>query len=101
MKLKNIEPMVLEILQRSEEARKDDFKLYYFVLRMCKVNTKISVEQFFWNMNKVAKAYNVPSFKSIERIRRKVQGDYPELKDKETDTARINEQAEYIRYNNS
>ena len=44
------------------------------------------------------KQYNLPSFESITRCRRKLQNDYPELANEKTKEKRLNETAEYIDY---
>lgn len=75
-KLKNQETIVKDILERSIGARNDDFYLYAILL-----------EENYPELHNVSlidaltnhKKYNLPSMKSVERNRRKVQEKCPSL----------------------
>lgn len=81
--MKNIKKttvLVKEILQKVPATRNDDHLLYYYTIAACGCDIdKCSVKYFFMSFNDLAKQYGCPSFKSVERSRRKVQRAYPEL----------------------
>lgn len=89
---KKIEELVIECLQRFKIARTDDYLVYGYVLSHSGVPQDIKLYDFL----KIAKEF--PSFKSVERARRKVQEIMPELKDMPTAIAREEMQQKYKEY---
>lgn len=83
---------VIDILKKYKETRKSDQVLY--VKYWQKVANKVPFMIFFL----FPSLFNGCSFKTIERCRRKIQADHPELKDKETAEMRLEAQAEYEQY---
>lgn len=69
MKLKKLEDIVLDILERHKNARNDDFILYGYVLSNLGVDMKQQLQVFLWMHEKVG----APSFESVSRCRRKIQ----------------------------
>ncbi len=87
------EKKVKEILEKYPATRKDDWFLlmtYWHLHAPAGVNY---VEYYHhpWK-------YNAPSYKNIERCRRKLQSKYPELKDESTADARFEETMKYEQY---
>lgn len=66
------EPIVLNILTNHAEARDDDRRLYYWVLRSMGFDTNIPLSMFLSNP-----AY--PNWESVTRVRRKLQERYRDL----------------------
>lgn len=95
MRLKKLEPIVKKILEKVENARKNDFILYALVLFKMGFNLNESVGTFLVN----AKDKNVPSFEGVTRCRRHIQELMPELKDSTTDVYRNLKTEEYKEYN--
>lgn len=77
MKIKAVEKTVIEILKNDEYARKNDHYLYFKVLQRFGFDITKTVGFFlaFFNFTKM------PSFKSVERVRKHLQELKPELKD--------------------
>lgn len=75
-KLKNLKDKIIMILENDLESRNSDERLY---LEVCKLNgvdvSNISFEEAMLNKN----LYNIPSFTSVERVRRKAQELRPDL----------------------
>ncbi len=93
--LQTIENVVLEVLETYPNARKDDYVLMYFVCRkMCKNVTSYS----FGSVLLDHKELKVPNWKSIERARRKIQANRPDLVNAETAAIRYEEEKDYIDY---
>lgn len=92
MKLKKLQVLVKKILENNQEARKDNFLLVTNVYDALGIPVK---SQFEYLMNK-HKEYNLPSFESITRVRRKVVEEYPELK--EIIEIRKEEEQKYFEY---
>lgn len=95
-KLSKLEPVVKKVLTEYEETRSDDFKLIYAVYR--ELDFFHTTKELFCEIMLNHKQYNLPSFESITRCRRKLQNDYPELANEKTKEKRLNETAEYIDY---
>ena len=98
-KLKAIEPLVKEILEKYEETRNDDFLLISHVYyRLCHEVSSAS----FTAVMLSHKELDLPSFKSITRARRKIQAEYYDLKPREEiqEIKKLEEQ-EYINYSRS
>lgn len=93
--LQTIENVVLEVLETYPNARKDDYILMYFVCRkMCKNVIPYS----FGTVLLDHKEFNLPNWKSIERARRKIQANRPDLVNAKTAAIRREEEKEYIDY---
>ena len=92
---KKIEDLVYEILVDNLSARDDDYILiaeYYYRLNPEIVNLKFNYVFL------AHKELNLPSFKTIERARRKVQSMYPELANSKTKKLREQLKKEYENY---
>ena len=74
--LKSTTDIVKKILEQDEFARNSDDYLYYMV---CKQVNEIMVHLPFWKVMLNRKQYKFPSFKSVERARRKLQRTNPEF----------------------
>lgn len=85
------EELVKQILEEKPIARTDDFILYGFVLKHYGVDLNMPLKVFFSSYKKLG----VPSFKSIERSRRMVQAENPELIDAMTSMYRQDEEEKY------
>lgn len=105
MKLKNIESMVLKIMQRYEATRSDDFVLIYAVYREIAIHNEICfnmpLTDSFCDMMMNHKKYGFPSFESVTRTRRKIFETYPELKPKKITKERKKAEEEYKEYSKS
>lgn len=95
MKLEKLHKIVKKVLEEKPEARKNDFRLYAEVLREFDFDlVKTSLHMFLFT----AQYYDAPPFESVSRCRRKVQKEYPELKDTKTAKARQEKEQEYFEY---
>ena len=74
--LKTITELVKDVLLEVSETRNSDDLLYYHV---CKRLNPICVDYPFQKILQNRKDYGIPSFKSVERARRKVQRSNPDL----------------------
>ena len=105
MKLKNLESMVLKIMQRYEETRSDDFVLIYVVYREIAFSKEIvfniQITDSFSDMMLNHKKYGFPSFESVTRTRRKIFETHPELKPKKITKERKKAEEEYKEYSRS
>lgn len=95
MKVNKLEPIVLEILENKPVSRTDDFVLYGFVLQKFGISLDLTLRRFFT----IHKKLKAPSFKSVERCRRKITSFREDLKDDITAVARDDKQQEYKLYN--
>ena len=95
-RLIRLDKIVEEILRTDEKAREDDGYLIFRVIQ--KTNPELAGSTFAKVMFS-AKTRGI-SFESITRARRQVQRKYPELANKEVESARQKEQLEYIEYAN-
>lgn len=93
-RLEEIAKIVEKILRNEELARRDDC---YLILRVIEYLYPGETGKTFANVMLNAKEKNI-SFESITRARRKIQGEFPELKDRETSNSRNIEQNEYREY---
>lgn len=76
-KLKELEPVVKEILKQKPATRGDDDLLYVYVLDQMHINlNSYSVTSFLLNYRKLG----VPTIESVGRCRRKIQTKNEELK---------------------
>lgn len=87
----NNETLVKQILEEKPIARKDDFILFGFVLKHYGVDLNIPLREFFQTYKKLG----IPSFKSVERARRMVQAENPDLIDGITSMYRQDEEERY------
>ena len=97
-KLQTVEKIVLQVLEDCPAARKDDFVLMYQVClkTVANVNVISFVEAMLFH-----KEFGIPNWKTIERARRKIQAQRPDLVDPETAEVRKEEEYEYIEYSHS
>lgn len=89
------EDLVYEILLENKDAREDDYILiaeYYYRLNPEIVNLKFNYVFL------AHKELNLPSFKSIERARRKVQARHPEVVNIKTKLKREQLKEKYKEY---
>ncbi len=76
-KLKELEPVVKEILKQKPATRGDDDLLYIYVLDQMHINlSSYSVTSFLLNYRKLG----VPTIESVGRCRGKIQSKHEELK---------------------
>lgn len=94
-RLKQLEPLVLDALERSHRARSDDFILYYLVIRMLHPR---AVRDRFCDVMKGHEALCLPSFESVSRCRRKIQAKREDLRDETAVEIRAKEQEDYRNY---
>ena len=95
MKCKQLEPLVIDLLQKYPVMREDDFKL---VLGVYLATNPIVFNMSFIDVMKQHEKLGLPSFASITRSRRKICESRPDLKDKATVKIRAEEQENYKRY---
>lgn len=80
-KLKHISTIVKYILETEPETRNDDNKLY---VKVCTFYNP-SIDEFpFGLVFRNARMFGIPSYKSVERARRKLQKEYEHLKSSQT-----------------
>lgn len=94
-KLRELEPMVLKVLENSNESRKDDFLL---VLKVYQMLQPLIQDLSFTSVMTQHKFLKLPSIESITRCRRKVMEKHPELRDAAVTELRVEQQEEYIKY---
>ena len=87
------EKKVKSILEKYPATRKDDWFLLMTYWHLY-APAGISYMEYYHHAWK----YNAPSYKNIERCRRKIQEKYPELKDEKTSDARFEESMKYEQY---
>ena len=101
-KLHTMENVVLEILEKYPNARKDDYVLYLYTCSMVTQNDRQLKGDFltfpFIDVMLGHNAYNLPNWHSVTRCRRKLQAKFPYLKDPETSVIRASEQEVYKEY---
>lgn len=97
-KLQTMEKVVLEILEQSPAARKDDFVLMWLV---CQKTKPEICEMRFADVMYHHKTYGLPNWKTVERCRRKVFEKRPDLIPPETAKRRHKEEEEYIAYSHT
>lgn len=95
MNFEKIEDKVLYILKTNEPTREDDFLLICEVYKLDHKNvTKVNFEEVMKNHDN----WNLPSFHTITRCRRKIFEKYPELNPKRIKELREEAKGEYIEY---
>ena len=88
--------LVKKILEELPEARNNDMLLYY---RVCEARNRTCLGMPFGMVLVNLKEFKLPSFKSVERARRKVQEKHPELAArKDIKDVRKEEENKYINY---
>ena len=95
MKCKQLEPMVISLLEKYPVMREDDFKL---VLGVYLATNKNVFNMNFVDVMKQHEKLGLPSFASITRARRKICENRPDLKDKKMAVIREEEQQEFKKY---
>lgn len=75
-RLKNLEPIVLDVLENNKRAREDNFILYGSVLK----RIGVPLDTHLFNFLARAKERDMPSFESVARVRRHICELRPELK---------------------
>lgn len=95
MSIKKTSDLVKEILQKEPATRNSDMLLYYHV---CKEIDRTVLKLPFWNVLLDLKGHGLPSIKTVERARRKLQRAYPELAG--TDEVEAEREVEEIKYKN-
>lgn len=94
-KLSKTENLVYQIMLEKLETRSDDFKLIYEVYTT--LNNKVKYLKFDIVMND-HKRFNLPSFHTISRARRKVFEKYPHLKPSGITEQRMDAEESYREY---
>ena len=95
-KLKNTTKLVKKILEEVPETRNRDNTLYYHV---CKETESVVLGMPFGMVLMNMENFKIPSFKSVERCRRKVQELHPELAPPEkVEVLRELEEEKYMNY---
>ena len=92
--IQTTEQLVYNALTSNEKARQDDYILYGLILKNCGIDLHISLGSFLINHKKL----KAPSFKSVERARRKLEAKHSELIDKETKQMRDEAQERFKEY---
>ena len=87
-----LETHVKETLEKSQLVREDDFLLYCAVIKRMGVDTG----RAFKDLMIKHKQYELPSFESVSRCRRKIAETYPELSGNKIN--REIERQEFIEY---
>lgn len=94
MKIDNLENIIIDVLERNKFTRKDDHMLYIEVCSDINPNCLDNFMEAF----KYRKEFELPSFESVSRCRRKVQERYPDLKEYNVAEKRYDKQVDYIDY---
>lgn len=94
--LYKLEKIVELVLMNYEDTRSDDFILIYRVYK--EINEDAMIRELFCEIMINHKKYELPSFESIVRSRRKVFEKYPNLKPKYITKLREQKEEEYREY---
>lgn len=95
--LYKVEDIVKKVLEKYPDSRNNDDVLIFRVYK--EINEDVMIRELFCEVLLNRKKYNLPSYKSIERCRRKLVKEYPELKPvEEVQKARDKEENNYINY---
>ena len=95
-RFKNLTNIVLEVLQEVPETRSCDDMLY---LKVCEKVNPIYTNYPFCQIMQNIRRYGFPSYKSVERARRKIQRAFPQLgATREVEEMRIAEEEKYREY---
>jgi len=100
MKSFDLENKIKTILEVNTTARCNDMYLYlaYVELELHDPDINNTFIEIF-RSSRLRKQLNLVTFTAVERARRKVQVNYPELKIKEVEEKRFNKQQVYELYN--
>lgn len=93
-RMSNLEPLVLNALVNDDRCKKDDFILYLSVIEQMGIDTNITINSVLKNH----KNFNLPSFESVSRCRRKLQERDVSLKSDEAVRIREKERREFEDY---
>lgn len=93
-KLYKIKNIVARVLEKHEEARKDDFVLFALVCDEMGVPCNFDMR----TMLHEHKLFGLPSWESVSRARRKIQAEYRALTDEKTVEKRKEEEAKYLEF---
>jgi hypothetical protein len=91
-----IEGLVEKVLKEYEDARSSDEVLIFRVYK--EINEDAMIRELFCEIMLNRKEYGLPSFKSIERSRRKVFEKHPYLKPEKVTEFRKEKEQEYREY---
>ena len=94
-KLHTMEKVVLQALETQPETRKDDFLL---MLAVCENTDADIIGTTFKEAMIHHKLLKIPNWKSVERARRKIQAQRPDLVEPDTAEERRKEEATYREY---
>ena len=94
-KIKNVEKVVVTLMEKFPDTRDDDYLLFASVLNWCGVKQNENLFHFLWGDWK-----EYPTFKRVERARRHVQELRPDLAGK-IRGKRDEERQVYKEYNRS
>lgn len=92
MEIQVLKNIIYKILDKKEEARKDDFILYAYLCNELGIDLNAGLGEFLTRHL----LFNAPNFETMARCRRKWQEKNPELVDKKTQQAREKEEEKYI-----
>lgn len=91
-----VEGLVKKVLEEFEDSRSSDEVLIFRVYK--EINEDAMIRELFCEIMLNRNTYGLPSFKSIERSRRKVFEKYPYLKPKKITELRKEKEQEYKEY---
>ena len=94
-KLQTMEKVVLQVLEEQPETRSDDFLL---MLGVCEATDADIVGETFKCAMLHHKMLKIPNWKTVERCRRKIQRQRPDLVSPQTAKARKQEEELYRGY---
>lgn len=94
-KLETLEKIVFEVLEEVPEAREDDFVL---LLEVCKKKKAPIAGVSFAGAMQYHRQCGIPNWKSVERCRRKIQAQRPDLKTPEAAKRRAEAEDVYTEY---
>lgn len=94
--MKSVHKIVKYVLENYPDSRRDDFALIGRVYMALEEDTLI--KKTFIDVMLNHRKYNLPSFHTITRARRKIFEQHPELKPKEATKKRAEEEKKFRRY---
>ena len=94
--LYKLEELVKDVLVNYEDSRSNDDVLIFRVYK--EINEDAMIRELFCEVLLNRKQYNLPSYKSIERCRRKIFEKHPELKPKRITKIRKAKETEFKNY---
>lgn len=94
-KIKKVEDVVIDVLEKNIRARQDDFILYGAVLKRLGIDLKQSMCEFLAN----ARMNKMPSFETVTRCRRHCQELRQDLVDTKTAVKREENIERFKEYN--